>query len=165
MNVFALQAQYIFVHDALLEAVICGDTEITVKDLARQIKSLQQVNPESGKTLLHEEFEVPFVSRLFSFLIHFYFDVRPTSIHELLGSDMSARIKIKHFRGLFLNPQLRNVSSRPCESSLSKASLAKRYLMICRDFVFRGPIRYLGLIGSYQGLSHIVDCLTHLLID
>ena len=53
-----LQAQYIFIYDALLEAVICGDTEVNVKDLSNRMKSLEQINPETNKTLLEEEFEV-----------------------------------------------------------------------------------------------------------
>jgi len=52
-----LQAQYIFIHDALLEAVICGNTEVNVKDLANRMRSLEQVNPETNRTLLEEEFE------------------------------------------------------------------------------------------------------------
>lgn len=51
------EAQYIFIHDALLEAVICGNTEVNVKDLANRMRSLEQVNPETNRTLLEEEFE------------------------------------------------------------------------------------------------------------
>ena len=52
------QNQYAFIYDALLEAVIVGDTEIGVKDLSARISDLERINPETNKSLLVEEFEV-----------------------------------------------------------------------------------------------------------
>ena len=53
-----LQGQYAFIHDALLEAAICGETEIHVKELPAKINELEQFNPETNRSYLQEEFEV-----------------------------------------------------------------------------------------------------------
>ena len=55
------EAQYIFIHDALLEAIECGDTEVPARDLTRQYKGLQQIDEKSGKTLLELELKVYFL--------------------------------------------------------------------------------------------------------
>ena len=58
------EAQYIFLHDALQEAIECGDTEVPARDLTSQYKGLQQIDEKSGKTLLELELKVcafPFV--------------------------------------------------------------------------------------------------------
>lgn len=52
------QNQYAFIYDALLELVIVGDTEIVVKDLPARIRDLEQINPDTNRSLLLEEFEV-----------------------------------------------------------------------------------------------------------
>ena len=53
-----LQPQYIFTHDALLEAIECGVTEVAARDLQNQFQLLVDVNPVSGKTELEKWFQV-----------------------------------------------------------------------------------------------------------
>ena len=47
--------QYIFLHDALLEAVLCGETGVTSNDLGRHYDQLITVN--NGSAPIQEEFE------------------------------------------------------------------------------------------------------------
>ncbi|XP_025110636.1 receptor-type tyrosine-protein phosphatase F-like isoform X2 [Pomacea canaliculata] len=47
--------QYIFIHDALLEAVQCGNTEVPARNLAAHIQKLTQ--PEPGETVTGMELE------------------------------------------------------------------------------------------------------------
>lgn len=53
-----LQPQYIFLHDALLEAIECGVTEVAARDLQNQYQELSKVNPASRKTGFYNQFQV-----------------------------------------------------------------------------------------------------------
>ena len=44
------QEQYIFINDAILEAVTCGDTQITASDLRRVIQKMNQREPSTRLT-------------------------------------------------------------------------------------------------------------------
>ena len=50
------QPQYILLHDALLEAIECGVTEVPARDLREQYKRLGVVDPDLGMTELSIEF-------------------------------------------------------------------------------------------------------------
>ena len=52
-----VQEQYIFIHDAILEAVTCGDTQISASDLRRNIHKLCQRNPETRLTGFEGQFK------------------------------------------------------------------------------------------------------------
>ena len=52
------EAQYIFIHDALLEALECGMTEVPARELPSQYRQLQTVHEASGKTYLELELQV-----------------------------------------------------------------------------------------------------------
>ena len=53
------QNQYIFIHDAVLEALMCGDTQIPITDLCQAIERLKQKDEQNeGKTGLDLQFEV-----------------------------------------------------------------------------------------------------------
>ena len=52
------EAQYIFLHDALLEAIECGITEVQARDLPSHYKKLQATDEATGKTLLEMELQV-----------------------------------------------------------------------------------------------------------
>ena len=52
------QPQYIFIHDAILEALECGVTEVAARDLRDQYKRLGVIFERSGKTALQTEYEV-----------------------------------------------------------------------------------------------------------
>jgi hypothetical protein len=58
--------QYIFIHDALLEAVICGNTEVAARNLHTHIQKLML--PETGENItgMELEFKVSIAFRMFS---------------------------------------------------------------------------------------------------
>ncbi|XP_044270221.1 tyrosine-protein phosphatase Lar isoform X7 [Tribolium madens] len=49
--------QYIFIHDALLEAVICGQTEVPARNLQSHIQKLMQLEPGENVTGMEHEFK------------------------------------------------------------------------------------------------------------
>ena len=51
------QPQYVFIHDALLEAIECGITEVAARDLRDQYKKLGVVDIDVGKNGLEIEFD------------------------------------------------------------------------------------------------------------
>ena len=44
-----VEQQYVFIHEALLEAIHSGCTEVQAMDLRAHIKNLMQVNQNTGK--------------------------------------------------------------------------------------------------------------------
>ena len=50
--------QYVFIHDAVLEAVIAGSTEVPARNLFVHIQQLMQVLPVEGCTGMELEFKV-----------------------------------------------------------------------------------------------------------
>ena len=54
---FTYQDQYVFIHDAILEAVTCGDTQIESGNLRTQLNKLQRKD-QLGKTGLELQFAV-----------------------------------------------------------------------------------------------------------
>ena len=59
----SLQRQYIFIHDAVLELIQIGDTEISIQNLRKTYQHLQSQNPDSETSGLEEEFLVSVVCR------------------------------------------------------------------------------------------------------
>ena len=53
-----LQEQYVFLHDAVLEAIICGETEIPTDKYESSLQSLKMINPQTGITSLQSQFDV-----------------------------------------------------------------------------------------------------------
>ena len=47
-----------FIHDALLEIVTCGDTQISAADLRATLNKMETENPNTHKTAFQEQFEV-----------------------------------------------------------------------------------------------------------
>ena len=58
VNDIMLQAQYVFVHDALCEVIQCGDTEILASRLSSTVENMAQ--NISGQTItgFQEQFQV-----------------------------------------------------------------------------------------------------------
>lgn len=56
--VFVFQEQYIFIHDAILEACLCGETAILVNEFAVTYKEMLRVDSQSNSSQLREEFQV-----------------------------------------------------------------------------------------------------------
>ena len=52
-----MQIQYIFIHNALSELVLCGETEIPIASLNFAISTLSQVN-EDGDSGFKKQFQV-----------------------------------------------------------------------------------------------------------
>jgi hypothetical protein len=63
-NISLWQNQYAFIHDAVLEALLCGDTRIPAFDLQRAVERLTQTEEEEngGKTGFEQQFEVNYNS-------------------------------------------------------------------------------------------------------
>jgi len=53
-----VQEQYIFVYDAILEALKCGNTAISCINLRQNYAKLLKISAETGKTFCEKEFEV-----------------------------------------------------------------------------------------------------------
>ena len=51
------EQQYTFTHYAILEAITYGNTSCVLTEFRKCLERLQQVNGESGQTLLSEEFD------------------------------------------------------------------------------------------------------------
>lgn len=68
----SLQEQYIFIHDAILEACLCGETAIPVNEFALAYKEMLRVDSQSNSSQLREEFQVfvsPCLNILFSYFL------------------------------------------------------------------------------------------------
>ena len=52
------QDQYVFIHDAVLESLTCGDTQIPASGLLGAIKKLKEKDSETGRTGFETQFHV-----------------------------------------------------------------------------------------------------------
>uniref|UniRef100_A0A3B3QAE7 Receptor-type tyrosine-protein phosphatase U n=1 Tax=Paramormyrops kingsleyae TaxID=1676925 RepID=A0A3B3QAE7_9TELE len=57
INMIQTEEQYIFIHDAILEACLCGETVIPVSDFALTYKEMLRVDSQSNSSQLREEFQ------------------------------------------------------------------------------------------------------------
>ena len=57
-GVVCSQDQYIFIHDAILESVTCGDTQISAGDLRRQMQKLSQTAQGQKCTGFQYQFQI-----------------------------------------------------------------------------------------------------------
>jgi len=55
---YPYQEQYAFIHDAVLESLICGDTQIPASGLVGAIEKLKQRDSETGRTGFETQFHV-----------------------------------------------------------------------------------------------------------
>ena len=53
-----MQDQYVFIHDAILESVTCGDTEIHSANLRRMLIKMSKISPDNPVTMLETQFKV-----------------------------------------------------------------------------------------------------------
>ena len=53
-----IQEQYVFIHDAVLESLTCGDTQIPASGLVGAIEKLKQRDSETGRTGFETQFHV-----------------------------------------------------------------------------------------------------------
>lgn len=68
-HLLSFQEQYIFIHDAILEACLCGETAILVNEFAVTYKEMLRVDSQSNSSQLREEFQV---NSVFFFCLAFY---------------------------------------------------------------------------------------------
>ena len=57
-NSISLQEQYVFLHQAVMEALTCGNTEIAPDDLGTTINKLSRTQKSSQRTGFAKEFKV-----------------------------------------------------------------------------------------------------------
>ena len=60
-SVYTIQAQYVFIHDALDELITCGETDIPAAGLRVKVNHLKKTIPGSGITGFARQFKVQFV--------------------------------------------------------------------------------------------------------
>ncbi|XP_059510353.1 receptor-type tyrosine-protein phosphatase U-like [Stegostoma tigrinum] len=58
INMIQTEEQYVFIHNAILEAHLCGDTSISVEKFKSTYEEMIRVNPQSNSSKLNEEFQV-----------------------------------------------------------------------------------------------------------
>ena len=59
MCVCCVQAQYVFIHDALSELVVCGETEVAAADIRININHLKRhVAGDTTTTRFQKQFQV-----------------------------------------------------------------------------------------------------------
>ena len=57
-NLTSLQEQYVFLHQAVMEALTCGNTEIAPQDLRIAMNKLARAQKSSQRTGFAKEFKV-----------------------------------------------------------------------------------------------------------
>uniref|UniRef100_A0A665UPJ8 Receptor-type tyrosine-protein phosphatase U n=1 Tax=Echeneis naucrates TaxID=173247 RepID=A0A665UPJ8_ECHNA len=57
INMIQTEEQYIFIHDAILEACLCGETAILVNEFAVTYKEMLRIDSQSNSSQLREEFQ------------------------------------------------------------------------------------------------------------
>uniref|UniRef100_A0A8D0CKF6 Receptor-type tyrosine-protein phosphatase U n=1 Tax=Scleropages formosus TaxID=113540 RepID=A0A8D0CKF6_SCLFO len=57
INMIQTEEQYIFIHDAILEACLCGETVIPVNEFTLTYKEMLRVDSQSNSSQLREEFQ------------------------------------------------------------------------------------------------------------
>lgn len=54
----SLQEQYVFVHDAILEACLCGNTAIPVCEFRSLYYNISRLDPQTNSSQIKDEFQV-----------------------------------------------------------------------------------------------------------
>ncbi|XP_077193279.1 receptor-type tyrosine-protein phosphatase U isoform X2 [Paroedura picta] len=57
INMIQTEEQYVFIHDAILEACLCGETSIPVSEFKPTYKEMVRIDPQSNSSQLREEFQ------------------------------------------------------------------------------------------------------------
>lgn len=58
MCILFFQEQYVFIHDAILEACLCGDTTIPANQLRSVYYDMNRLDPQTNTSPIKEEFRV-----------------------------------------------------------------------------------------------------------
>ena len=81
-----------FIHDAVLESLSCGDTQIVAKELVKAMKLLEQTDEHTGKTGYDKQFQVQQTVEVISVdnkVLVRYWDKYPLKITKLSGQQLS----------------------------------------------------------------------------
>lgn len=54
--------QYVFIHDAILEACLCGDTAVPASQLRSVYYEMNRLDPQTNSSQIKEEFRVTYRS-------------------------------------------------------------------------------------------------------
>ncbi|XP_031818260.1 receptor-type tyrosine-protein phosphatase U isoform X1 [Sarcophilus harrisii] len=57
VNMIQTEEQYVFIHDAILEACLCGETTIPVSEFKATYKEMIRIDPQSNSSQLRDEFQ------------------------------------------------------------------------------------------------------------
>uniref|UniRef100_A0A670ZM46 protein-tyrosine-phosphatase n=1 Tax=Pseudonaja textilis TaxID=8673 RepID=A0A670ZM46_PSETE len=57
INMIQTEEQYVFIHDAILEACLCGETSIPISEFRPTYKEMVRIDPQSNSSQLREEFQ------------------------------------------------------------------------------------------------------------
>ncbi|NXY80082.1 PTPRU phosphatase, partial [Glareola pratincola] len=57
INMIQTEEQYVFIHDAILEACLCGETSIPANEFKPTYKEMVRIEPQSNSSQLREEFQ------------------------------------------------------------------------------------------------------------
>ena len=52
------QEQYVFIHDAVLESIVCGNTQIPADDFRSTFEALKQTKPDTDESGFQAQFNV-----------------------------------------------------------------------------------------------------------
>lgn len=66
-----LQEQYIFIHDAILEACLCGETAIPVCEFKAAFYELIRIDSQTNSSHLKDEFQVTVYLECTQFLTYY----------------------------------------------------------------------------------------------
>lgn len=77
------QEQYIFIHDAILEACLCGETAIPVCEFKAAYYDMIRIDSQSNSSHLKDEFQVPnkFSFFLFIALLFYWLSFNTQILH------------------------------------------------------------------------------------
>ena len=62
-----LKEQYVFLHDVVLESLLCGNTEMSCEMFSKEMNDLKHKDPKTGKSGLELQYEV-----LSNYYIHLF---------------------------------------------------------------------------------------------
>lgn len=94
-----MQEQYVFIHDAILEACLCGDTTIPASQLRSVYYDMNRLDPQTNSSPIKEEFRVSLPSNKLK--------------HKSGQAPRSFRIKM-HFSVIFISIYLKGKVSDIC---------------------------------------------------
>ncbi len=66
------QSQYVFIHEALMESIMCGDNSIKAPNLKKRVKELKETMADTGLSGFETQFKVFFKKEFYTERIKFH---------------------------------------------------------------------------------------------